>query len=158
MFRQASAYQYDSAHQPKAKTEMTEFELKQLFPKHVWKPGTLLMPVPVVLVSCGGGKSPSAPREAPAPGESAPQTPAEPEPTPEAPAFDEEKFNAALALKGEDISLLFEAIGEPLESSYAPSCIGASGEDGELIYEGFYVATYRNGEKEIVWDVISDVG
>lgn len=102
--------------------------------------------------------SPSAPSETPAPGESAPQTPAEPEPTPEAPAFDEEKFNAALALKGEDISLLFEAIGEPLESSYAPSCIGASGEDGELIYEGFYVATYRNGEKEIVWDVISDVG
>ena len=102
--------------------------------------------------------SPSAPSETPAPGESAPQTTAEPEPTPEAPAFDEEKFNAALALKGEDISLLFEAIGEPLESSYAPSCIGASGEDGELIYEGFYVATYRNGEKEIVWDVISDVG
>ena len=40
---------------------MTEFELRELFPKHVWKPGTLLMPVPVVLVSCGGGKSAYAP-------------------------------------------------------------------------------------------------
>ena len=61
IFRQASAYQYDSEHQARSKADMTEFELKQLFPKHVWKPGTLLMPVPVVLVSCGGGKSPYAP-------------------------------------------------------------------------------------------------
>ncbi len=81
-----------------------------------------------------------------------------PEPTPEAPAFDEEKYNAALALKGEDVALLYEAIGEPSEAYYAPSCIGGTGEDGELIYEGFYVATYRNEGKEIVWDVISDVG
>lgn len=61
VFRQASAYQYDSEHQLKPKSEMTEFELRELFPKHVWKPGTLLMPVPVVLVSCGGGKSAYAP-------------------------------------------------------------------------------------------------
>lgn len=91
-----------------------------------------------------------------APAESA--APAEPEPTPEAPSFDEEKFNAALALKGEDVALLYDAIGEPLETYYAPSCIGGTGEDGELTYEGFYVTTYRNEGKEIVWDVISDVG
>ena len=103
--------------------------------------------------------APAAPEESAAPEENDPLPSAEPEPepTPEAPAFDEAKFNAALALKGEDISLLYEAIGEPFDSSYAPSCIGGTGEDGELYYEGFYVASYRNEGKEIVWDVISDV-
>ena len=91
-----------------------------------------------------------------APAESA--APGEPETTPEAPAFDEEKYNAALALKGEDVALLYDAIGEPIETYYAPSCIGGTGEDGELTYEGFYVTTYRNDGKEIVWDVIIDVG
>jgi len=61
VFRQAPAYKYDSEHPAKPKSEMTEFELKELFPKHIWKPGTILMPVPVVLVSCGGGKSAYAP-------------------------------------------------------------------------------------------------
>ena len=101
--------------------------------------------------------APAAPEESAVPEENDPLPSAEPEPTPEAPAFDEAKFNAALALKGEDISLLYEAIGEPFDSSYAPSCIGGTGEDGELYYEGFYVASYRNEGKEIVWDVISDV-
>ena len=101
--------------------------------------------------------APAAQEESAAPVENDPLPSAEPEPTPEAPAFDEAKFNAALALKGEDISLLYEAIGEPFDSSYAPSCIGGTGEDGELYYEGFYVASYRNEGKEIVWDVISDV-
>ena len=101
--------------------------------------------------------APAAPEESAAPEENDPLPSVEPEPTPEAPAFDEAKFNAALALKGEDISLLYEAIGEPFDSSYAPSCIGGTGEDGELYYEGFYVASYRNEGKEIVWDVISDV-
>lgn len=103
-----------------------------------------------------------APEETPAPavpevGGDAPQTEA-PEVGDDAPAFDEESFNAALELKGQDVALLFDAIGEPSGSSYAPSCIGGAGEDGELYYEGFYVATFRNEGKEIVWDVISDVG
>ena len=102
--------------------------------------------------------APEASVESAAPVEVTTEPSEEPEPTPEAPAFDEEKYNAALALIGEDVSLLYEAIGEPSGSSYAPSCIGGTGEDGELYYEGFYVATYRNGDKEIVWDVISDVG
>ena len=46
---------------------------------------------------------------------------------------------------------------EPSGSSYAPSCLGP-GEDGELYYDGFTVATYREGDKEIVWDVNVNAG
>ena len=111
-------------------------------------------PAPVSEPTAEPTPVPAEPEETAAPAET-------PEATPEAPAFDEEKYNAALALKGEDISLLYEAIGEPLEAYYAPSCMNdenGRAEDGELIYEGFYVASYRDGDKEIVWDVIIDVG
>ena len=86
---------------------------------------------------------------------SAQPTPAEPEAT-EAPVLDEAGMNAALACIGQDVSALYDAIGEPSDSSYASSGLGP-GEDGELYYEGFYVATYREGEKEIVRDVIANV-
>ena len=127
----------------------------------------------VIFSLCSCGKAPQAlpspeptsapvseptPEPTPEPAESAAPV-EEPEPTPEQPAFDEEKYNAALALKGEDVALLYEAIGEPLEAEYVPSCMtdqDGNGEDGWLTYEGFSVATYRNGEKEIVWDVIID--
>ena len=99
--------------------------------------------------------SPSEPAENAAPTET--ETPAaEQEATPEAPAFDEEKYNAALALIDEDVALLYEAIGEPLEAYYAPSCLnveGGTAEDGELIYEGFWVWTYRDGGTEVVKSV-----
>lgn len=83
---------------------------------------------------------------------SAPQDSSEP-----ASAVDEAKLEAARACIKEDVSTLFDAIGEPMDSSYAPSCLGP-GEDGELYYEGFTVATYREGEKEIVWDVNINAG
>ena len=51
-----------------------------------------------------------------------------------------------------DAAELIEALGEPLERNYAPSCLG-SGEDGELVYEGFTVYTYREGDRETVTDV-----
>ena len=51
-----------------------------------------------------------------------------------------------------DAEELIEALGEPLERNYAPSCLG-NGEDGELVYEGFTVYTYREGERETVTDV-----
>lgn len=78
-------------------------------------------------------------------------------PADETPAVDEAAFQAACACIGQDVDALYAAIGEPTDSSYAPSCIGA-GEDGELYYEGFTVATYREGEKEIVQDVNINVG
>lgn len=59
---------------------------------------------------------------------------------------------AASALIGEDINKLYEAIGEPADSAYSPSCMG-SGEDGELYYDGFTVYTYREGNSEKIQDV-----
>lgn len=50
------------------------------------------------------------------------------------------------------IEELYEVIGQPQSSDYAASCLG-SGEDGLLIYDGFVVYTYREGDSEVVYDV-----
>lgn len=50
------------------------------------------------------------------------------------------------------IEELYAVIGEPESSDYAPSCLG-DGEDGMLIYDGFIVYTYREGDTETVYDV-----
>jgi len=76
-----------------------------------------------------------------------------PEPTPEpapAPAATKE---VAMTFIGRSVSSLIAAIGQPIGSDYAPSCLG-SGEDGELFYNGFTVYTYREGSTETVQDVI----
>lgn len=77
----------------------------------------------------------------------APEPSAEPEPEPSAgpeppaePEFDAKA--AAEKLVGADVSELYEAIGYPISSSYAPSCLG-EGEDGELVYDGFTVYTFK---------------
>ena len=44
---------------------------------------------------------------------------------------------------------LFQLVGEPASSDYAPSCLG-DGEDGILYYEDFIVYTYREGDTETV--------
>lgn len=64
----------------------------------------------------------------------------------------DEKFDIALSLIGENVGTLYDAIGEPSDSSYASSCMG-KGEDGELYYDGFIVCTYREDGAEIVVDV-----
>lgn len=78
-------------------------------------------------------------------------------PVEETPAVGDTMFKAALACVDQDVSALYAAIGEPEDSSYASSCIG-EGEDGELYYDGFTVATYREGDKEIVRDVNLNAG
>lgn len=50
---------------------------------------------------------------------------------------------AAEGLVGSDVSALYAAIGYPVSSSYAPSCLG-DGEDGELVYDGFTVYTFKD--------------
>lgn len=99
---------------------------------------------------------------APAPVEETkePETPAEPEVPEETaapaaePAFDEAMFQAAEALKGESVEELFDAIGEPDSiEEYMSSCMGP-GEDGLFHYPGFDVYTYREGDSEIVYDVL----
>lgn len=58
-----------------------------------------------------------------------------------------------MAYIGQSVSSMISAIGAPNSSSYAPSCLGA-GEDGELLYDGFTVYTYREGDSETVQDVL----
>ena len=47
---------------------------------------------------------------------------------------------------------LYAAIGKPLSSDYAPSCL-IDGDDGELIYDGFTVYTERDATSETVYEV-----
>lgn len=89
-----------------------------------------------------------SPEPVPAPEES--QAPAEePAPADPQPATVED----ARAFIGQGVDSLTAALGAPLSSSYAPSCLG-SGEDGELIYDGFTVYTYREDGVETVEDVL----
>ena len=80
--------------------------------------------------------------------EPAPEPEPEPEPEPVAATAD-----AARAYIGQSVSSMIAALGSPISSSYAPSCLGP-GEDGELIYDGFTVYTYRENGVETVEDVL----
>ena len=75
----------------------------------------------------------AAPDASEAPAEES-EAPAEEEPSP---------LEAAKAFEGAPLEDLIAAIGEPLSSDYAPSCLG-EGEDGNLYYDGFTVYTYRD--------------
>ena len=75
----------------------------------------------------------AAPEASVAPAEES-EAPAEEEPSP---------LEAAKAFEGAPLEDLIAAIGEPLSSDYAPSCLG-EGEDGNLYYDGFTVYTYRD--------------
>ena len=58
----------------------------------------------------------------------------------------------AKAYIGKSASSLISALGSPISSQYSPSCMG-DGEDGELVYNGFTVYTYREAGNEKVVDV-----
>ena len=75
----------------------------------------------------------AAPESSEAPAEES-EAPAEEEPSP---------LEAAKEFEGAPLEDLIAAIGEPLSSDYAPSCLG-EGEDGNLYYDGFTVYTYRD--------------
>lgn len=105
-------------------------------------------PAPAVNPPAPASDAPGAPDTPPPAAETL--APA-PEPTPE-PAPTVSKSDAQ-AFIGRSASSLIAAIGQPLSRSYAPSCLG-DGEDGELIYNGFTVYTYREGDTETVQDVM----
>ena len=69
-----------------------------------------------------------------------------------APEVNEDKALAE-SMIGEEVSKLIEAIGEPESADYAGSCLGP-GEDGELHYDGFTVYTYKEGDSEIIQNVL----
>ena len=64
----------------------------------------------------------------------------------------EERKALAEACIDKPVEELYELIGQPNSSDYAPSCMG-DGEDGNLYYDGFIVYTYREGDEESVYFV-----
>ncbi len=75
------------------------------------------------------------------------------EPSESSAPVENENKEIAEDLIGEDVSKLYDAIGEPSDSSYAESCLGP-GEDGELHYDGFTVYTYKENSSEIIQNVL----
>ena len=104
------------------------------------------------LAACGeaaveDSAAPSADVSAePAPVESAAPSEAAPEETPDGEAG---LLDTAKEYEGKPVEDLIAAIGEPVSSDYAPSCLG-EGEDGNLYYDGFTVYTYRDDTGETV--------
>ena len=90
------------------------------------------------------------PKPEPKPAETQPEPAPAPEPEPEAAPVD--KKAVAQSMKGRPVSELYAAIGKPISSSYAPSCL-IDGDDGELIYDGFTVYTERDATSETVYEV-----
>ena len=108
------------------------------------------------LCACGGSEEKPANMESVLPGaesgverdDAAPSS----EPVEAEPEANKDK-ELAESMIGEELSGLIEAIGEPESSSYAGSCLGP-GEDGELHYDGFTVYTYKEGDSEIIQNVL----
>lgn len=104
------------------------------------------------LAACGeaaveDSAAPSADVSAePAPVESALPAESAPEETPDGEAG---LLDTAKEYEGKPVEDLIAAIGEPVSSDYAPSCLG-EGEDGNLYYDGFTVYTYRDDTGETV--------
>ena len=74
-----------------------------------------------------------------------------PEPTPE-PTPDPK--TVALGLIGQDVSALYDAVGQPNSSQYVGSCLNFMAEDGYLVYDSFSVFTLRYSDgTEIIQDV-----
>ena len=108
------------------------------------------------LCACGGSEEKPADMESVLPGaengvedENEVQNSSEEEAAPE---VNEDKALAE-SMIGEEVSKLIEAIGEPESADYASSCLGP-GEDGELQYDGFTVYTYKEGDSEVIQNVL----
>lgn len=109
-----------------------------------------------ILCACGGSEEKPADMESVLPGaESGVETEDEVQNSAEEEAAPEVNEDKALAesMIGEEVSKLIEAIGEPDSADYASSCLGP-GEDGELQYDGFTVYTYKEGDSEVIQNVL----
>jgi len=97
----------------------------------------------ILLSACGPANSPAA---TPAPtAEAVPETV-----SPAVPEVDAKEL--AVSMIDKEVSELIAVIGEPVSSDYAKSCLG-NGDDGELVFDGFTVYTYKEGNSEIIIDV-----
>ena len=109
-----------------------------------------------ILCACGGSEEKPADMESVLPGaESGVEDENEVQNSSEEEAAPEVNEDKALAesMIGEEVSKLIEAIGEPDSADYASSCLGP-GEDGELQYDGFTVYTYKEGDSEVIQNVL----
>lgn len=119
----------------------------------------LMLLVAVMLFSlcaCGASEEKPTNMESVLPGaESGVETEDEAQNSPAEEAEPEVNEDKALAesMIGEEVSKLIEAIGEPESADYASSCLGP-GEDGELHYDGFTVYTYKEGDSEVIQNVL----
>ena len=108
------------------------------------------------LCACGGSEEKPSDMESVLPGaESSVEDENEVQNSSEEEAAPEVNEDKALAesMIGEEVSKLIEAIGEPDSADYASSCLGP-GEDGELQYDGFTVYTYKEGDSEVIQNVL----
>ncbi len=108
------------------------------------------------LCACGGSEEKPSDMESVLPGaESGVEDENEVQNSSEEEAAPEVNEDKALAesMIGEEVSKLIEAIGEPESADYASSCLGP-GEDGELQYDGFTVYTYKEGDSEVIQNVL----
>lgn len=108
------------------------------------------------LCACGGSEEKPSDMESVLPGaESSVEDENEVQNSSEEEAAPEANEDKALAesMIGEEVSKLIEAIGEPESADYASSCLGP-GEDGELQYDGFTVYTYKEGDSEVIQNVL----
>ena len=108
------------------------------------------------LCACGGSEEKPADMKSVLPGaESSVEDENEVQNSSEEEAAPEVNEDKALAesMIGEEVSKLIEAIGEPDSADYASSCLGP-GEDGELQYDGFTVYTYKEGDSEVIQNVL----
>jgi len=125
----------------------------------------MLLAFVMLLSLCACGKEEPAPTEAPIKAEPKVEATVAVEETvplatpaqPEDPAVLAEKRiqeNKALAESciDKDVRWVYELIGKPISSDYAPSCL-VEGEDGMLYYDGFVVYTTREGDVETVYHV-----
>ena len=70
------------------------------------------------------------------------------------PSADLKAIALELSERRAPVSELYDAIGEPSFSDYAPGCVEPNSEDGELHYDGFVVYTVRTATQEYVYDVL----
>ena len=106
----------------------------------------------LLLIGCGNSApaetpAPSAPAETTVPSAALPDAGLEPvgEPTP---------YEIAQEYIDRPLDELIEAIGEPLSSTYGPSCLIQGAQDGQLQYDGFWIYSLKDGEMETVKDVL----
>ena len=118
-------------------------------------PGEAQVSQPVIRPLPADSESSSSPAQEEPPVSDPPAPDPEPaeDPAPQQPEPQAATADTARAYIGQSVSSLIAAIGSPLSQSYAPSCLGP-GEDGELIYDGFTVYTYRENGVETVQDVL----